>query len=201
MFHVRRRMESTGVDFCLDVHGDEALPYNFIAGPTASPPVSARVHGLQDEFERLLMRTSPDFQTEHGYDARRPGAANMTMCTTFIADHFGCLSMTLEQPFKDTVDSPHELFRWSPERCRKLGRANLDRPLRHPRPPALTSQPACPFGHRFRTGRRAACSAWSCLSFGHPHHERELDLAPLHLLLSITSTTTRSPTVKVKPER
>ncbi|MDC0674888.1 M14 family metallopeptidase [Nannocystis radixulma] len=126
VFHVRRRMESTGVDFCLDVHGDEALPYNFIAGPDGVASVSARVHGLQDEFERLLMRTSPDFQTEHGYDAVAPGAANMTMCTTFIADRFGCLSMTLEQPFKDTVDSPHELFGWSPERCRKLGRANLD---------------------------------------------------------------------------
>jgi len=126
VFHVRRRMEQTGVDFCLDVHGDEALPYNFIAGPDGVASVTARVHGLQDEYERLLMRASPDFQTEHGYDAVAPGAANMTMCTTFIADRFGCLSMTLEQPFKDTVDSPHELLGWSPERCRKLGRANLD---------------------------------------------------------------------------
>ena len=32
VYFVRRRMHETGVDFFLDVHGDEALPYNFIAG-------------------------------------------------------------------------------------------------------------------------------------------------------------------------
>ncbi|HEY8377549.1 MAG TPA: M14-type cytosolic carboxypeptidase [Nannocystis sp.] len=125
VFYVRRRMEQTGVDFCLDVHGDEALPYNFIAGPDGVTSVTPRVQSLQDEYERLLERASPDFQREYGYEPAAPGAANMTMCTTFIADHFGCLSMTLEQPFKDTAGAPHDLG-WSPERCRKLGRANLD---------------------------------------------------------------------------
>ena len=126
VFHVRQRMERTGVDFCLDVHGDEALPYNFIAGPDGVSSVTPRVRGLQDEYKRLLMRASPDFQVEHGYDPVAPGAANMTMCTTFIADRFGCLAMTLEQPFKDAADTPHAQLGWSPERCRKLGRANLD---------------------------------------------------------------------------
>ena len=32
VYLVRQQMEHTGVDFCLDVHGDEGLPYNFIAG-------------------------------------------------------------------------------------------------------------------------------------------------------------------------
>lgn len=123
---VRERMERTGVDFCLDVHGDEALPYNFIAGPDGVSSVTPAMVALQADYERLLARHSPDFQTEHGYDPVAPGQANMTMCTTFVADRFGCLSMTLEQPFKDTADSPHEALGWSPERCRKLGRANLD---------------------------------------------------------------------------
>ena len=48
------------------------------------------------------------------------------MCTNYVAETFGCLSMTLEQPFKDTVDTPNQLVGWSPERCRKLGHANLD---------------------------------------------------------------------------
>lgn len=126
VFHVRQRMERTGVDFCLDVHGDEDLPYNFIAGPDGVASVTQRVLGLQDEYKRLLMRASPDFQIEHGYPPVAPGAANMTMCTTFVADRFGCLSMTLEQPFKDTEGSPHEVLGWSPGRCRKLGHANLD---------------------------------------------------------------------------
>ena len=70
--------------------------------------VAVEVAGLQDEYERLLMRASPDFQCEYGYEPVAPGAANMTMCTTFIADRFGCLSMTLEQPFKDTAGAPHD---------------------------------------------------------------------------------------------
>src|SRR3546814_12447018 len=37
VFHVIRRMEATGVAMCIDVHGDEALPYNFIAGYEGIP--------------------------------------------------------------------------------------------------------------------------------------------------------------------
>jgi len=123
---VRQRMQQTGVDFCLDVHGDEALPYNFIAGPDGVPSVTPRVHALQDAYEQALVRASPDFQMTHGYDPVPPGEANMTMCTTFLADHFGCLAMTLEMPFKDNADAPNPELGWSPERCRQLGRANLD---------------------------------------------------------------------------
>ena len=123
---VRRRMEETSVDFCLDVHGDEALPYNFIAGADGVASVTQRVRDLQVSYEKALMRASPDFQMEHGYDPMPPGQANMTMCTTHVAGHFGCLAMTLEQPFKDTQDTPNEALGWSPGRCRQLGRANLD---------------------------------------------------------------------------
>ena len=41
VFLVHARMERTGVDVCLDVHGDEALPYVFIAGPEGVPSFSA----------------------------------------------------------------------------------------------------------------------------------------------------------------
>ena len=30
-------MDDLGCDFCLDVHGDEELPYNFIAGAEGIP--------------------------------------------------------------------------------------------------------------------------------------------------------------------
>jgi murein tripeptide amidase MpaA len=123
---VRDRMAATGVDFCLDVHGDEGLPYNFIAGPDGVPSLTKRLTDLQTAYEAALVRASPDFQTVHGYDPAPPGEANMTMCTNYVAETFGCLSMTLEQPFKDTADTPHPELGWSPGRCRKLGHANLD---------------------------------------------------------------------------
>lgn len=126
VYLVRERMLATGVDFCLDVHGDEGLPYNFIAGPDGVASVTPRLRDLQLAYESALTRSSPDFQTVHGYEPTPPGAANLTMCTNYVADKFGCLSMTLEQPFKDTIDTPNHAVGWSPERCRKLGHANLD---------------------------------------------------------------------------
>lgn len=126
VYLVRQRMRATGVDFCLDVHGDEGLPYNFIAGPEGVTSVRPETTALQRTYESTLMAVNPDFQMTHGYPAAAPGEANMTMATNYIADAFDCLAMTLEQPFKDTADTPHEELGWSPERCRKLGCSNLD---------------------------------------------------------------------------
>lgn len=123
---VRQKMQTTGVDFFLDVHGDEALPYNFISGADGVRSVKASTYALQARYEKALMQANPDFQTEHGYVEAKPGEANMTMATNYIADAFSCLAMTLEQPFKDTKDSPNEQVGWSPQRCQKLGFSNLD---------------------------------------------------------------------------
>ncbi len=123
---IRERMQRDGLHFCLDVHGDEGLPYNFIAGPDGVEGLPGKLAELQDAYERRLMQVNPDFQITHGYPEAAPGTANMTMCTTWVADHFKALAMTLEQPFKDTADSPHVAHGWSPERCRQLGRSNLD---------------------------------------------------------------------------
>lgn len=122
----RARMAATGVDFFLDVHGDEGLPYNFIAGADGVPSLTPRVVALQADYEAALRAASPDFQSAHGYEAAPPGQANMTMATNYVAEAHGCLSMTLEQPFKDNADAPLPEVGWSPERARKLGRANLD---------------------------------------------------------------------------
>lgn len=121
---VRDRMEQTGVDFFLDVHGDEALPYNFIAGAEGIPSWSEDKAARQKAYTDLLQIISPDFQTKHGYPPAKPGEANMTMATNWVAERFGCLAMTLEQPFKDTADTPHPRG-WHPERAKLLGRDQL----------------------------------------------------------------------------
>jgi len=123
---VREMMHKTGVDFSLDVHGDEALPYNFIAGAEGITDWSERLAGLQQQFKSALLKASPDFQTEHGYPVGAPGQATLKMCTDYVAQTFDCLAMTLEMPFKDTVDSPDHLFGWSPIRCKHLGSAALN---------------------------------------------------------------------------
>jgi len=126
VYWVRKRMEKTGVDFCLDVHGDEAIPHNFIAGPEGVPSFSKRQAKLLKNYKAALLQADPDFQLKHGYPANRPGKANLKIGANWIAERFGCISMTLEMPFKDVDDGTEQRQGWSPARSRLLGRANID---------------------------------------------------------------------------
>ncbi|MDH3739724.1 MAG: M14-type cytosolic carboxypeptidase, partial [Alphaproteobacteria bacterium] len=88
VFLVRNHMHETRVDFCLDVHGDEALPYNFLAGMMGIPSLSDRQKDLQAAFDQALLAASPEFQTEHGYPSSPPGKGNLTMCANYVAEAF-----------------------------------------------------------------------------------------------------------------
>ena len=122
VFHVLNKMTETGVDFCLDVHGDEALPYNFIAGFDGIPSITDRQKRLLKNYQATLEQLSPDFQTKFGYPPAPPGKSNMTMSTNALAERFGCLAMTLEMPFKDNANLPDPVHGWSPERSKALAR-------------------------------------------------------------------------------
>lgn len=126
VFYTLQKMNEIGVDFCLDVHGDEGLAYNFIAGAEGVKSWDERLTSLQSRFKDQLEKANPDFQTEVGYPIDEPNSADMSICTNFIAETFNCLSMTLEMPFKDTQDTPNKEFGWSPERCQNLGASCLD---------------------------------------------------------------------------
>lgn len=119
----RNRMDQTGVDFCLDVHGDEELPYNFISGAEGIEGWTDRLATLQKQFCDSLESTTADFQQVYGYAIDAPGTANMTMCTNQISRRFDCLAMTLEQPFKDAANNPEPSHGWSPKRAADLGRS------------------------------------------------------------------------------
>lgn len=118
---VMAKMKETGVDLSLDVHGDEALPYNFIAGAEGVPGFTGKDLAKLHKFLDAYKRATPAFQTEHGYPVTAPGKANLTYATTWTAHIFGCLSMTLEMPFKDDANNPDPDFGWSPERAAQLG--------------------------------------------------------------------------------
>ena len=126
VYHFLEAVKEIGVDLHLDVHGDEGLPYNFIAGGEGAPNFDAKGQEMLDGYKTALARISPDFQTQYGYDVDEPGQADLSICTNYMANQFGCLAMTLEMPFKDNADLPDDEYGWSPERCRKLGAANVD---------------------------------------------------------------------------
>ncbi|MBB3105787.1 murein tripeptide amidase MpaA [Psychrobacter luti] len=125
VFHVINKMEATGVDLFYDVHGDEALPYVFLAGSQGTPSYNDRLAHLRDKFSDVLKLASADFQSEFGYEVDAPGTANMTVATHWVAERFDCLANTLEMPFKDNDNVPDVDTGWSPERSIKLGEASL----------------------------------------------------------------------------
>jgi len=123
---VRNRMDQIGVDFAMDIHGDEAIPANFLAGFEGIPSLTEQQKRLFKHFSDTLERLSPDFQTRQGYEIPPPGQANLSMSTTQLAERFGAVSMTLEMPFKDNFDLPDEVYGWSPERSKYLAGSCLD---------------------------------------------------------------------------
>ncbi|MEJ7934600.1 M14-type cytosolic carboxypeptidase [Sphingobium sp. AN558] len=122
---VRAAMDETGVDFAMDVHGDEAIPAVFLAGFEGIPSITDRQLGLYHRYRDSLAVRTPDFQTKRGYPVAGDGKANLTMSTNQIAERFGAVAMTLEMPFKDNDDLPDPDFGWSPARSMQLGKECL----------------------------------------------------------------------------
>ncbi|MEM6555943.1 MAG: M14-type cytosolic carboxypeptidase [Pseudomonadota bacterium] len=121
-----QKMMETGCDLALDVHGDEAMPYNFIAGAEGIPGWSDRLAGLQESFKSAYVKSSNGaFQTQFGYPISSAGKANLSICTNALAQRFDCLAMTLEMPFKDDANHPDADYGWSPARCKALGASAL----------------------------------------------------------------------------
>lgn len=121
VFLVRERMLQTGVDMFLDIHGDEAIPYNFVAGSEGIPSYDQRLAELEKAFKAALFTITPEFQDEVGYDKDEPGKANLTVGSNWVAEQFKCLSYTIEMPFKDNNNYPDPLYGWSPERSVLFG--------------------------------------------------------------------------------
>ncbi|MEH6824133.1 MAG: M14-type cytosolic carboxypeptidase [Motiliproteus sp.] len=125
VYRVLERMQQTGVDLYLDIHGDETLPYNFVAGCGANPGFSARIEALETAFMTALLQQSPDFQNRYGYTVDEFGEETLTLASNQVGQRFDCLSLTLELPFKDNAQRPDSRYGWSPQRSQHLGRALL----------------------------------------------------------------------------
>ncbi len=126
VYYVRQRMLETGVDLCLDIHGDEGLPYCFATSNAGIPSFSKRLAVLEKEFTDTWKRVSPDFQTEHGYEVDKPGTANLGICSKWVGENFDCLSLTIEMPFKDNNNLPDSIHGWSSERSKCFGASVLE---------------------------------------------------------------------------
>lgn len=109
---VRARMEETGVDLFLDIHGDERNPWCFLAGCEGNPGYGERLRDLENAFEQALLAQNDDFQDEYGYPRDEPGGGDLSTAGNWVGERFDCLSFTLEMPFKPP---------WDTDRARRLG--------------------------------------------------------------------------------
>ena len=131
VFLVRERIQQTGADAFFDIHGDEALPYVFVAGGEMLPGFTPEQTQGQNDFIAHFKRASPDFQSVHGYGAGKYSQDALKLASKWVGHTYGCLSLTLEMPFKDNADLPDDEVGWSGERSRKLGAAMLTALLGH----------------------------------------------------------------------
>lgn len=121
VYYVKKKMQEIGMDFNLDVHGDEALPYVFISGIEGIPSFDDRLSNLTDKFMSKWKVINPDIQDEYGYPKNEAGKANLNICSKRLGEDFKCLSQTLEMPFKQNDNIPDIEMGWSPERSILLG--------------------------------------------------------------------------------
>jgi murein tripeptide amidase MpaA len=125
VFLVKNKIHEVGCDLFLDVHGDEALPYVFVAGCEMLENFSEQQSAQQQVFIDRFKQASREFQTEHGYAPGKYQESVLTLASKYIGHTFKCVSLTLEMPFKDNANFPDPRVGWNGARSAELGRAIL----------------------------------------------------------------------------
>lgn len=123
-----KKMDETGCDFFLDVHGDESIPHVFFNGPVDTPKWDERMKALQGYFVNCYRRHNSDVQKEFGYEP--PEVLNnpkvLNKASKQVSNRFNCLGLTLEMPYKDCATNPDPERGWSPNRAKGLGRSLIE---------------------------------------------------------------------------
>jgi murein tripeptide amidase MpaA len=123
---VLEKMKQTGVDVFLDIHGDELIPYNFLAQPSV-PNWGPRLQSLHGAFLAAYSRTTSAMQQNYAYEPSDYVDGDvLNIASDQVAFQFDCLSITLEMPFKDCLSNPDPELGWSPSRASALGASVLE---------------------------------------------------------------------------
>ncbi len=128
VYCIKQKMEKIGVDFFLDVHGDENVPYVYTLGRSISPKYSTRIQQLENKFHESYKVANSDFQDEQtpASEGMPPANEMLILASAVVGDTYDCLSLTLEMPFQDTTLNPDKKQGWSDVRSKKLGHALLE---------------------------------------------------------------------------
>ncbi len=125
IFYCLKKMDAVGVDFLMDVHGDEAIPYNFVTSLMGIPSLKNDTLEKELVFKKYWMEETNEFQDKYGYENSASGEANLKVCSKQIGERFGNMAYTLEMPFKDSDVNPNLKVGWNGERSMILGKSVL----------------------------------------------------------------------------
>lgn len=118
---IRQAMETHGVDFCIDCHADDELPFNFMCPAENVGSCHPQRREPFEVFERAWALANSDYRLGHPYPGGLPAQADESMGWNWIGNRFeNSLSVLLEQPFKDVHGRP-----WTPQRAQRLGASCL----------------------------------------------------------------------------
>jgi len=121
---VRDLIAQTGVDFFLDVHGDEERPFIWLVGPH-SDNVTAEADRQQREFERMMGERYVELKPKP--DAiPAPSRPDSGMSVDHIAAKYHCPAIIIEFPFKETVSASGQRDSLLAEGCMGFGGACVD---------------------------------------------------------------------------
>lgn len=131
VYSVQRAMEKYGVDFFIDMHGDETIPHNFMMGKYQDTDT--------DEFKRRLASSDNRFQLEQDYDTYNKSQSNSCCgsgcksdktATSYVAKQFCVPSILLEASFKE-LQNGNDQHPWDHNACVDFGRVIAGNLIEH----------------------------------------------------------------------
>lgn len=121
VYAVQQVIKKRGVDFFIDIHGDESIPYNFMMA------YGNELEG--EQFKQLLAEEAPRFQLKYDYETYNNSCGSScgpTTCgsgqtaTSYVAQNFDAISLLLEASFKPLGDNTSSET-WEQSECIELG--------------------------------------------------------------------------------
>jgi len=92
VYYVMGKMEETGCDLFIDVHGDEELTYNFIAGIEGIPSWDDRLHKLQVRQALLCFRSCGELSPTASSKGQAPfRTAGQSPALQFYSSQKACM--------------------------------------------------------------------------------------------------------------
>ena len=123
VYCVREYMQLYGLDMYFDIHGDESIPYVFLAQCDFMPNCSSMQKEKNQIFKHELLKSTADFQVKYGYtDSFYDEEKMLSMSVNWVANTFkDSISYVLEMPFKDNNDLVESNYGWNGARSYSFG--------------------------------------------------------------------------------